>query len=527
MAKQQRTAAPPTSSPSAATEAPITATPDQDGVGNSAVQDGIPAAGAADGGWFSSMVGDGPATGDLTTGDDFGLASLGAAGGGAAAKPPEGVARTANARVGQSGAILGSTPTHDVRKKPDAKEAPSSTLNDGTPVTVLGVDGAFVQVEWTIGDKKESGWVLAAEFSPQPKLNTKDQGAGMTYKKPGGDPEDHSTTDRGDDLSGEDVKQGGLADCFFIASMNAVGNANPKFLQDAVKYDASTGLYTVRFKERSGWDAKKNEPTYRDHFEVVDGYLPTLADGRQSYARANGPSAWGPIYEKAYAQWQGGYDKLGAGGNSGEAMTALTGKPSIPKSTSSMKADDVIPFFEKAKKSGTAVVCGSLDSMQAAKSAPLTGAGSGPYTGNITTGASQSIKQGTVTVTDKGGKVGSASDAGARYPDKTGKMSGSDVKDGLVDYNAKTLSLTYKDKKAPEKGDNLEVGFNYRGLLTPKVVYAWHAYVFSDVKDGLIQLYNPWGSSQPQPLTPDEFLTYFSNLNTNAVPQTAESKGGP
>ncbi len=523
MSKQKSAVAPPVTTAAAPASAVASATPEQDGMGNSALQDGLSSGDSADSTWFSSLVAD-----EMTTGDDVdkgkGLATE-LVGDEVGADPPEGIVRSVKARVGQSGAVLGASPTHEVRSKPDPKESASSTIPDGTPVTVLSVADGFVQVEWNVGDKKESGWVAGTVFSPQPKLNTKDQGAGMMYKKLGGDAEDHSTTDRGDALTGEDVKQGGLADCFFIAAMNAVGNASPKFLQDAVKFDASTGLYTVRFKERAGFDPKKNEPTFRDHFEVVDGYLPTLADGRQSYARANGPSAWGPIYEKAYAQWKGGYDKLGTGGNSGEAMTALTGKPSIPKSTSGMKAADVIPFFEKAKASGTAVVCGSLDSMQAAKSAPLSGSGAGPYTGTITTGPSQSIKQGTVQVTDKSGKVSPASDAGAKYPDKTGTVSGSDVKAGSVDYGMKSLTVSYKDGKAPAKGEDLEVGYNYRGLLTPKIVYAWHAYVFSEVKDGLIQLYNPWGSSQPQPLTPEEFLTYFSNLNTNAVPQTAESKG--
>ena len=40
-----------------------------------------------------------------------------------------------------------------------------------------------------------------------------------------------------------------------------------------------------------------------------------------------------------------------------------------------------------------------------------------------------------------------------------------------------------------------------------------------DVVDGdKLQFYNPWGSYQPKPLTPAEFITYFDSLATNAVP---------
>lgn len=459
--------------------------------------------------------------------------------------PPEGIARASSVRPGQFGALLSrSVDAHDVKSGPGEDAPVTSTLDDGTPVTVVSVDGGALEVRWNVGEEERTGWVDAAVFSPQPRLNTKDLDDGFTFQEQSGDAMDHSTEGRGDDLSGEDVKQGGLADCFFIAAMNAVGNANGEFLRDAITYDESTGLYTCRFFERSGFDPATNSVTYRVHTEVVDGYLPTRGDGRLSYARANGPSAWGPIYEKAYAQWQGGYDAIGSGGMSGAAMTALTGRPSIPQSISGMDDEEILAFFQQAKESGMAVVCGSLDSMESDAQSPLSARGGatttetsedgettrvafeGPYAGSVSMpGERQSIKQGTVTIEDAGGNVGRARDTG-RYPDTKAEISGRDVEEGEIVYGDKSITVTYQDGKGPDSADDLEVAFRYRGLLNSSLkIFAWHAYVFSDVVDGKIKLYNPWGSWQPEPMTPAEFKTYYSNMNSNQVPQSAESEG--
>lgn len=461
-----------------------------------------------------------------------------------AAEPPEGIARATSIRTGQTGAVLGSSDTHDVRSAPGTDAAVASTLRDGTPVTVLSVDGASVEVQWTVGEDTRTGWIASSVFSPQPRLNKKDDGAGYTFQRFDSEADDHSTETRGSDLSGEDVSQGGIANCFFIAAMNAVGNANGEFLRDAITLDESTGLYTVRFYERSGFDPVKNEVTYRIHTEVVDGMLPTREDGELAYARVEGPSAWGPIYEKAYAQWIGGYDKMGSGGMSGTAMTALTGKPSVPTSTSTLDDDGILEFFERAKASGTAVVCGSLDSMTSDEQSPLTATGQtttetsedgettrtafeGPYEGTLSMpGERQNIKAGTVELTDKGGNVRSAKDSG-RYGDKRSDLVGSDVEEGEIVYDSKRMTVTFRDGKGPDTASDLEVAFNYRGLLSSSLkIFAWHAYVFSDVIDGKIQLYNPWGSWQPEPMTPAEFKTYYSNMNSNQVPQSDASAEG-
>jgi len=141
-------------------------------------------------------------------------------------------------------------------------------------------------------------------------------------------------------------------------------------------------------------------------------------------------------------------------------------------------------------------------------------------------GERQNIKAGTVAITDKGGHVASARDSG-KYGDKSSKIVGSDVAEGEIIYDSRAMTLTFKDGEGPDAASDLEVAFNYRGLLNASLkVFAWHAYVFSDIVDEKIKLYNPWGSWQPEPMTPSEFKTYYSNVSSNAVPQTDGDASG-
>ena len=72
----------------------------------------------------------------------------------------------------------------------------------------------------------------------------------------------------------------------------------------------------------------------------------------------------------------------------------------------------------------------------------------------------------------------------------------------------------------------LQVTAEFKGMIFPeKEVIGWHGYSFDKLVDGgLIQLYNPWGSYQPKPLTPAEYLKYYGSLSTAQVPQ-AQGEG--
>jgi hypothetical protein len=473
-----------------------------------------------------------------------------------------------------SGAVIGTKESYDVKAEAGAEASTSDSVTDGTYVTITEVSGAHAKIEFRKGTAMATGWINAALFSPQPKVakdnDDKDLPEDVSYELAEGE------QTPGDEIEGSDVEQGGLADCFFIASLNAIANADPKFFEDAMTYDKGSGMYSVRFYERSGYNYEEGGWDYSEHTEVVDGYLPTRANGENAYAQAKNASEWGAIYEKAYAQWKGGYAELDKGGSSSKSMQELTGVQSVPQSVSGLKTDEIIPFFENAQENGTAVICGSQESMESAAQTPLQGGPAaapeevakpeveaapteesttevsteteapeveapapaeeeeekqvfhaGPYAGHLTTdNARQRVKPGTVEVRDAGGNVGSARDTGSRG-DKEAEMTGGDVAGGKIAYKAKNMELTYNDGKGPAKASDLEVKFRYQGLIFPgKKIFAWHAYVFKEVKDGKIQLYNPWGSWHPDPITAEELQTYFSNLSTNQVPQTKETEAG-
>ncbi len=150
--------------------------------------------------------------------------------------------------------------------------------------------------------------------------NASDPTKGLPDPDPMDDHKDYKlTTTPGqlfvDGASPTDVVQGGLADCYFASSMASVAHANPDAVKDAVT-DNGDGTYKVRFYNNRG------KPEYVN----VDADLYRYENGNPTYARGTDPKErWPSIVEKGYAQWKGGYEKIGNGGNSGDALHALTG----------------------------------------------------------------------------------------------------------------------------------------------------------------------------------------------------------
>ena len=435
--------------------------------------------------------------------------------------PKDVAKRPTSVRVGQYGALIqAGGGTVDIKDGPGAEAAVADKIPDGTPCRVVSTDGASIEVAFRKGSQEETGWVSAAVFSDQPRLFKDDNDASLM--------EDYTWTLAGDDqttdeLSGTDVEQGGLADCYFIAAMNAVGNANGDFLEQSISYDASSGLYTVRFFEEDGWDRSTGQPKYKEVFIEVDGYLPTKgASTSGAYASAAaGKQQWGAIMEKAYAVWKGGYNVMGDGGYGSQAMEELAGAKSSYSNTSQMKEEDVVPYFTQAQADGLAVYAGSNASMELTEQTPLSGSAEGPYTGTLKQNHNWNhIWPGTLSIEDAQGNVSRAWENGSQG-DKEGELRGADVDSGKVVYDDNKIEVTYEEGKQPEKADDLVVKSEYTGMLYPaKQVIGWHGYAFKEVTaKGEIQLYNPWGSYQPKALTAAEFLEYYGSVSTVQVPQ--------
>ncbi len=437
------------------------------------------------------------------------------------------VDRAETVTAGMRGALIDPGATAlELRDGPSAEAAVSGTTTNGKPVQVVGVDGEWIEVAYRDGDSERRGWARAGLFSDQPALNEDDAHKGLMDDYAWQLYEKDDVLPEAGQLTGSQIKQGGLADCYFVAAMIATANARPAFVEESFRYNESSGLYEVRFFEEQGYDYRSGQTRYEEIWVEVDGYLPTDTEkDRTAYARAN-PELWGALMEKAYAKWQGGYDAMGNGGYGSKAMASITGAASDSRSPASMAPDEVLAFFQAAKDEGRAIYAGTQESWQSETQAPLRGTAAGPYAGGLTQIHDwNNVKPGTLRINDTSGQVGAARDTGGEGA-KTASIVGSDVAEGTIDYaDAGHVSVTFRDGKAPESAEDLELSFRFKGMIAPQYqLVGWHGYAFEDIVDGKLQFYNPWGSWQPKPIPAEDFTRYFSSCATNLVPQARDAQ---
>mgnify|MGYP002036830546 CR=1 FL=1 len=120
-------------------------------------------------------------------------------------------------------------------------------------------------------------------------------------------------------IADEDVNQGSLGDCYWMAGMAAVARDNANLIERAVS-DNGDGTFDVTLYDEN------NRPVTM----TVDGAVPVEGD-RAKYARPTAGAAddrtemWPLLLEKAHAQMGGGYEPI-EGGFPGEAVRAITGQ---------------------------------------------------------------------------------------------------------------------------------------------------------------------------------------------------------
>lgn len=153
------------------------------------------------------------------------------------------------------------------------------------------------------------------------------------------------------------VAQGYIGDCYLMSAIAAVARANPDAIRKLIK-PVDKDKYEVSLYEHRWLLA---DPV---HTEVVDTTVPEGADGKPLYGsgqltikgdlEADRP-LWPLIIEKAYAQWKGGYNKIGHGGYASEALEALTGHEASEKKTSDYSPEQIGQMVEKDIKAGKAL----------------------------------------------------------------------------------------------------------------------------------------------------------------------------
>ena len=146
--------------------------------------------------------------------------------------------------------------------------------------------------------------------------------------KTGKDPYDGSRDD--DEVSHNDVDQGSIGDCYFMAALGAVAKANPDAIKHLISGPDSNGNYQVKLY------VNKNNLlmfSWRSYEMVtVTPEVLTNSSGKPIYAGSGDGELWPMLIEKAYALLRGKYrygkeDYPGIVGGSGEeAIEVLTGQ---------------------------------------------------------------------------------------------------------------------------------------------------------------------------------------------------------
>ena len=143
-------------------------------------------------------------------------------------------------------------------------------------------------------------------------------------------------------FSPNDINQGSIGDCYFLASLAAIAHTNPGILRKAINQN-SDGTFTVKLyidKESRFlfWKTKKLVPVdvklYPTFPVSVDGSDAANPDASANPAHAHGGDTdekgrtelWVRLIEKAYALINGSYKAIGNGGFAADALETLTGE---------------------------------------------------------------------------------------------------------------------------------------------------------------------------------------------------------
>lgn len=117
-----------------------------------------------------------------------------------------------------------------------------------------------------------------------------------------------------------DLNQGEIGDCWFVAAVACLAVSHEQLFNRCVPTDQDfeteyAGMFRFNFWQFGRWVEV-----------IIDDRLPTL-NGQLIYARNQTQpyEFWAPLIEKAYAKISGGYDVIGKGGHTCNALVDFTG----------------------------------------------------------------------------------------------------------------------------------------------------------------------------------------------------------
>ncbi|MCH2021628.1 MAG: C2 family cysteine protease [Saprospiraceae bacterium] len=174
---------------------------------------------------------------------------------------------------------------------------------------------------------------------------TKDTERMVTLFKTGKDPYDDSDDDNS--VSHNDVDQGSIGDCYFMAAVGAVAKANPQAIKNLISGPDSDGNYKVKLYVNKNNTQLFSWRSY-EMVTITPEFL-VNSSGKPIYAGLGDGELWVMLLEKAYAILRGkakwfkpANDYAGIEGGSGEeVIEVLTGQEADRFSISSL-TDEVL-----------------------------------------------------------------------------------------------------------------------------------------------------------------------------------------
>ena len=142
-------------------------------------------------------------------------------------------------------------------------------------------------------------------------------------------------------ISVDDIKQGGLGDCYFLSSVSALSQY-PQIID---------GLFKTEGVREDGFYEIILYIDGKPQIVIIDDYIPVYKKNtRQPYfARPNGNEIWVMLIEKAWAKVNGGYLNI-IGGKQYESLQALTGFCSSVYDILNYRGDDLQGYQQKIFK---------------------------------------------------------------------------------------------------------------------------------------------------------------------------------
>ena len=133
----------------------------------------------------------------------------------------------------------------------------------------------------------------------------------------------------------EDILQGGLGDCFFLASLASIAATRPDHIKSMIS-DSGDGTVSVRFYKIT--KPPMGEKTFQAQYVTVRKAIAQTMFGSRIFTSGN--TIWPALIEKAYAAWEnnspaalpggfkGTYGSI-EGGHSSDAWEQILGVPSV------------------------------------------------------------------------------------------------------------------------------------------------------------------------------------------------------